>query len=308
MPPPPPNPIKLLLDFDSTLTHHDTTPLLATHVGYAPKNNPTPTTKNLPPWSHFFDAYVDHKQSIDEVYSTLKSSSALADVIRYQNYLRPVEEASWQRVMGAGVFEGVGVDDLKKGAWTAVESGDVGLRSGALELLRFSISGDQAGSSGSALRPAIVSVNWSAEWIRQVIDASSDGNSDALDEINVQANELPSLGGTWPNICTSEQKLQARRECCKGLSNDVVKVYVGDSMTDIECLLTADVGIMIRDEPMRGGQQELADVLEKGGRPVVSMFEAPTNFTAKGDLLFWAKDLPQICDWLYDYTTAHKGP
>lgn len=42
-------------------------------------------------------------------------------------------------------------------------------------------------------------------------------------------------------------------------------VYVGDSWTDIEALLAADLGICVRDEPLGESQRQLTDALERVG-------------------------------------------
>ncbi|GAB7353272.1 hypothetical protein MBLNU459_g3778t1 [Dothideomycetes sp. NU459] len=91
-------------------------------------------------------------------------------------------------------------------------------------------------------------------------------------------------------------------------------VYVGDSATDFEALLAADVGICVRDEPMGSGQQELAETLRRVGVAVVHVGDrhtAPDAAAAaaaaaagsRGRTVYWAKDLGEIADLLQSADT-----
>lgn len=48
-------------------------------------------------------------------------------------------------------------------------------------------------------------------------------------------------------ICTGQDKLREMRKVMKqkGISEDDITVYIGDSNTDLPCLLYADIGIII---------------------------------------------------------------
>lgn len=72
-------------------------------------------------------------------------------------------------------------------------------------------------------------------------------------------------------------------------------VYVGDSWTDFECLLAADLGICMRDEPMGSSQRKLAESLERVGVkcPHISHWEAMDEWA-----VVWAKDWSEIRDWV----------
>ncbi|KAK4937094.1 hypothetical protein LTR28_009947 [Elasticomyces elasticus] len=75
-------------------------------------------------------------------------------------------------------------------------------------------------------------------------------------------------------------------------------VYVGDSATDLECLLAADVGICIRDEPMGIGQKELAATLDRLGVAVLRINESQATNTSATPFVWWARDLQEIADQL----------
>lgn len=88
-------------------------------------------------------------------------------------------------------------------------------------------------------------------------------------------------------------------------------VYVGDSTTDLECLLHADVGICLRDEAasLTWEQRELQEILDQAGidcRWVGNMnegdLEMPPLRSIDGGLyhsqIWWARDFDEICQSL----------
>lgn len=50
-------------------------------------------------------------------------------------------------------------------------------------------------------------------------------------------------------ICTGSDKLWEMKKIIeqRGLSEDIITVYIGDSNTDLPCLLHADIGIIVGD-------------------------------------------------------------
>jgi len=72
-------------------------------------------------------------------------------------------------------------------------------------------------------------------------------------------------------------------------------VYVGDSWTDIECLLAADLGICIRDSPMGSSQAKLAEALTRLG---ISCLRLKDYKDADEWGVVWASDFAEICDWV----------
>lgn len=66
-------------------------------------------------------------------------------------------------------------------------------------------------------------------------------------------------------------------------------VYVGDSTTDLECLLAADVGICVRDEPMGSSQRELAETLERVGVKCVRLREGMPDLPSVINERIWRK-------------------
>lgn len=83
-------------------------------------------------------------------------------------------------------------------------------------------------------------------------------------------------------------------------------VYVGDSVTDLECLMLVDVGICIRDEPLQSGQEALRETLERIGVECRWIGEMEHRHVGQSDRglesgsgggmkgLWWARDFEEI--------------
>lgn len=112
-------------------------------------------------------------------------------------------------------------------------------------------------------------------------------------------------GGIW----TAGDKRKVMDEMVKASTNreDIVRVYVGDSMTDLGCLLAADVGICVRDVPedhMSNEQRQLKQTLERLEIHCSTMdlmrLAEPRNMIRRGSSivdsrLLWTGDLGEIC-------------
>ena len=130
----------------------------------------------------------------------------------------------------------------------------------------------------------------------------------------IQANEIVGLdreggsdGTMEGQMRTSADKLRALRhlEAYNGpeapfpRSDEASRVvYIGDSPTDLECLLEADIGIVMRDEKMGSGQRELAKTLERLGIDVVSLRKLDASDGRRRDggqkTIFWARDFEDV--------------
>ena len=75
-------------------------------------------------------------------------------------------------------------------------------------------------------------------------------------------------------------------------------VYTGDSLTDLECLTSVDVGICIRGEVDGSEQKELRRTSERLGIECRSVLErkAGENGSEGKVRLWWAKDFNEICE------------
>lgn len=190
-----------------------------------------------------------------------------------------------RRVEAAGVFQGVRGGEVDAEAERCVEGGEVVLRGGWGRLVAGAGDGRLVGKG----KVGVVSVGWSGRFIRGCLlhAAAAAGAGEGLGEVvrgmEIVANEIEGLdaeggsdgmlsrwfareggGGIW----TAGDKGRVVRRLIAGEEAGVGRmrtVYVGDSVTDLECLMLVDVGVCVRDEPLQSGQEALREVLERVG-------------------------------------------
>lgn len=316
--------IKLILDFDGTLTMKDTMHVLA-EAGYARQRklqrDPQPR-----PWAEIVDAYMSDFKGHTDAYSPKATDRTKYDQeTTWLNSLKPVENASIERAIEAGIFDRMSTADMTVAANEALDSGQVRLRRGWTELLGFTKQhNNQLPLTNPDRLIQVISVNWSACFVRQILRGSVQRASEVegrasprwSGEVPVYANELPSLvedraqtaQGTTSGpmqhaqgaIRTSGDKVRVfkhlRDQADCGV--DILFIYVGDSTTDLECLLTSDVGICIHDDPMSSSQMELAATCERLGVELLHIRDRKVFTPASGRRLLWARDFHEITDWL----------
>jgi len=168
----------------------------------------------------------------------------------------------------------------------------------------------------------IISVSWSHQWIRNLVDRAM-GFYGLVDEerhflhkgpdaiwdpsrVDIRANDIFSKrpGSEEAGIYVSADKaremadmVQQRRlklrQGSGGTSESESRtIYVGDSVPDLECLLAADIGILIRTATMGSEQHELSKALRRLG----ISFSWLGHYTQqrKAARLWWAQDLEEI--------------
>lgn len=315
-------PINLILDWDGTLTRKDTLHLVG-QIGYQHKERQPPDAPPLPPWSHFGNAYMDDYSAHEkQFHEKPESRTSINQERAWLKSLAPIENRSVRRVEDSGLFRGVKARDVDKTAlrYAGSQSDDgekVQLRAGWDRLCGKVISASKS-------QVSILSVNWSERFIRQSLihgaKASTGPESKALashiETMQIQANEIAGLDATegsdgglsksgGDGIRTSSDKLARLPLHCRtrldrpdpqgGDQKEVTVIYVGDSATDFEALLAADIGICVRDVPLGSGQIELAKTLERVGVTVVHISKHPN---VEGKAVFWARGLEEIADLL----------
>ncbi|KAI9734149.1 MAG: hypothetical protein M1818_006646 [Claussenomyces sp. TS43310] len=289
---PPPSPPILFLDWDGTMTKSDTLSLLANITGYrhhhphssnsSSSSSATPPPP-LPPWLHFTSAYVHDLAAHRTRYAPAAAArTTIAAELAWLESLAPVERASVERVEAARVFAGVTPRVVQAAVIEAVTGREEAVvwRTG-LSLLVARVLG-----AGGVVR--VVSVNWSARFIRACLEAGgSEGTNaaaarggggdqgpgrDSVDwsRVRVHANEVGEGGdgrlsryfgdrGIW----TAGDKRRVLDEVLDEVGSRASTIYVGDSPTDLHCLLDVDIGICVRDEPMGSEQRALAETLDR---------------------------------------------
>lgn len=290
-------PVHWILDWDGTITQNDTLNVL---VNIAASTKPTFPTQER--WKYVVDAYIsDYTTTL----ACLAPGGFLPTTIESEKKLlqdmKPVEQRSLFRVSTSKIFEGLTHKTLEEGAKKAINTGEVSLRPGCVEFLHY-IS---AQATPEVDNFHILSVNWSQHFISSCLHASNISINPHL----ILANELadipenqPSTGEISPSgsaslkIIASEDKLQYLEKLRK--NSEAKIVYMGDSWTDIECLLAADLGICVRDEEMGSGQRKLAKAFGRLGVDVSRLADVSEAGEAK---VVWVRDFDEVREWAGKY-------
>lgn len=254
------------------------------------------------------------KAYIDDYTATLKTllpDGTLPQTIdaerKLLKELEKVEKRSLDRVSASGIFADLTSEKIRHGAQRAVSSGRVQFRCGFedfMTLLR------QRREKQIHDVVSILSVNWSCRFISSCLEVSGC----PVPESRILSNELKGVQeGRSSNghivaaenemIISSDNKLQqlkSLREENRDGGDSVPIVYLGDSGTDFEALLAADMGICIRDEPMGSSQRKLAETLERLGIRCPRLRDWK-ELDQHG--CAWVKDFEEIKDWIEDTTS-----
>lgn len=244
-------------------------------------------------WQRVSKAYV---QEYAAALEQLAPDGALPNTVQEEKQLlsklRDIEARSLSRVSSSGIFAGLTSQAVKMGAQQAIASRHVQLRNGFSAFLQ----GIQSQAHNDV---AILSVNWSRHFIQSCLEASGatvPWHAILANQLDNMCSDEPSTGHIVPTnpvdrglILSSGDKL-ARMQEIKGH-----KVYVGDSWTDMECLLAADLGICIRDHPMGTSQKQLAHALERLGIACPRLSDCHELNNSR---VAWATDFAEIQNWM----------
>ncbi|KAF2454772.1 hypothetical protein BDY21DRAFT_272177, partial [Lineolata rhizophorae] len=239
----------LILDWDGTLTKKDTLHLIGTIGTNALRSRGIDITRfhpqqdpDEPPWNTFGRLYMSDYAALQSQYKpTPEERRSVADEAAWLAALEPVELASMRRVEESGFLKGVMAEDVRREARRAVENGEVQLRR---EWERVFLEAD--------LRTSVLRKGEKGILAKAIQDCRIDANEiEGLDDPQGASGKLSKSGAL--GIRTSRDKLRLLR-CEQGVKNNLRRetnlvVYVGDSATDLECLLAADYGICMHDEP-----------------------------------------------------------
>lgn len=317
----------LFIDWDGSLTRHDTMSVLA-NIGYKKRKQLFDYGQRLPnikTWESFVQAYMsDYDKHVSTYNPTRVNRKSVEQESAWLASLDAVEKASVQRVFDAGLFNSVSVYDIENAAKEAVQDGKVELREGWLELLYAPLRYPE-GSKIS--RVEIISVNWSECFIRESLKAKDAERhiydvSQVKSPVHEMANkflaELPIFANQFipedpglessQTIYTSDDKrkiLQQQRsslplsDLVADQDMSLLLVYVGDSATDFDCLLEANIGVVIQDDPLSSSQRELQEILLRTGVEIVPI--AAGRHVREALLrprIYVARNLREIFDFL----------
>lgn len=232
--------LHFIIDFDDTITNGDTIGQLAA-IPY--RKDP----KLVPPFEYFRQVYAQAASQFQA-----REVKNFQDEERYQEAKRAVEMKSIGEMERHRIFRGVTVEDIRAAA------GAVKLRPGVDRFLW------RCKQKGVAV--TILSVNWTSEWIRAVVDRAAGPN-----EFKVVCNELEFCGGVCSGrfvgreIRTGGDKLAWVRRYGyhqqgrygyhlpgqNGYHHNSYRgprpttVFIGDSRTDVLGMMASDVGVIM---------------------------------------------------------------
>jgi 2-hydroxy-3-keto-5-methylthiopentenyl-1-phosphate phosphatase len=283
--------IHWVLDWDGTITRHDTLSALVNLAASYKADSPV-----LSKWERLSRDYMSDYTSDWEA---LTRGGRLPKTVKEERgllqSLTATEMRSLRRVSASGIFSDLTGQQLDEGAVKAVEGKHVELRKGYTEFSRMHRQGDMFN---------ILSVNWSRRFIGACLHAAGA----SVEAASIYANELeginagrPSNGELLPeggmHIVSSADKLHHLNQLRHNQTSDEMMpiVYVGDSRPDIECLLAADLGICIRDDPMGSSQKALFEDLQRLQIhcPHVREWEQRDEWS-----VVWARDFAEIRAWV----------
>jgi 2-hydroxy-3-keto-5-methylthiopentenyl-1-phosphate phosphatase len=287
MTPPSSPPWTFILDFDGTITTKDTISTIAQFALSSQASRGHDMTKD---WDAILGKYGEDYSSHVETYRPLKDErDTLEKEIAFYRSLRGIEIRSFERVSSSGLFNGIQKEDWEQFGREAVKSEEVTVRKGLKEFLeRIRILKGRWG---------IVSVNFSSAFIRGVLEESARGESSGSEVLANQLDERGFLigpktqdGSFGQGLATSDAKLAAMERLSHSLSGSLSSkvVYIGDSGTDVECLMEHGVGGVIISEDGKGS---LMQSMKRIGVKVIPIWEYEGDESTS---IYWARDFKEI--------------
>lgn len=221
----------LVLDWDGTVAAHDTLALIA------------PSPQALMPYTEAYMA--DYKALSDR----LGERNTLDKMFQWLDAMEEVEYTSVKRVEDGMLFKSMPRSEMLD---RARDTTKLDLQEGIVDLLK-----DFKGTWG------IVSVGWSGAFIRAAmesrgIDVSSKNvkiraNEVEFDESGLGTGKITKHKENKEGIRVARDKKREMYRMVEEWRNTVTGgavIYVGDSETDLMCLLDADIGIIMNSPSM----------------------------------------------------------
>lgn len=284
-------PIHWILDWDGTITRRDTLDALVSIAASAKPDSPVHEE-----WKRVSEAYMTHyTEALGQLAPDGRLPTTVQEERRLLQSLKSVEQASLARVSASGIFADLTQKLLEEGASNVINSKKVEIRNGFADFL-------QSKQTRSHDTLDLLSVNWSRHFISSCLKAAGV----SIDKSSIYANELDGIesnhvsqgkispeNGSEMTIISSSDKLEYLTHLREQDNRPII--YMGDSWTDIECLLEADLGICIRGEPIGSPQKKLAERLESLGVhcPHLSDWREADEWQ-----VVWAKDFAAVQAWL----------
>ncbi|KAF2630715.1 hypothetical protein BU25DRAFT_334718 [Macroventuria anomochaeta] len=297
----PSQPTHWILDWDGTITRRDSLDALVSIAASSKPNSPV-----LEEWKRVSEAYMsDYIAAMEKLAPGGKLPRTVQDEKKLLQALASVEQASLDRVSESQIFAGLTRKLLDEGAKSLIDSKKVEMRNGFAQFLKLRQSRGHDGLD-------LLSVNWSRHFISSCLRAAGapvEKGAINANELGGIERDLVSNGKISPEedaemlIISSGDKLEhmarLRKPACESRNSSLDSsrpiVYIGDSWTDIECLLEADLGICIRDEPLGSSQRKLAERLQSLGIHCPHLHDWKK---ADERQVVWARNFTEIQAWM----------
>lgn len=283
--------LHVVLDFDGTITTADT----ISHIVQAAvrqKQNQNQEMKDsigskdwTAVWQSIVDVYSSDLSAFAQSHTSAEQRTTLGEEIEYLRGLRIVEQSSLARVAASELFRGF--DHAREAGRTDIQESRVTLRYGFKEFMDHL----QSGTSSQSPKVHVLSVNWSKAYISGVLCGwhfsqlvaneinSLDGTIHAPPDVLDGTSSAPDGAGP---LVTSDDKLAAAKWLL-GHTEPGSVVYIGDSTTDLECLVAYGGIVMAPD-----GRSSLLATLRRLG------YEVPHVSESNDQSIRWARDFHEI--------------
>ncbi|CAK7271043.1 hypothetical protein SEPCBS57363_004415 [Sporothrix epigloea] len=332
----------VVLDFDGTITVDDTIEQLASYaVAFQEAQDAKICSERKGSgqegewearWTGIVEQYLaDHRAHKAGYTPSEAARTTLEHELQFLNSLNCVERKSIYRLRDARLFAGMTPEDLYQGGCQAVQRGQDCENQDRKNVVRLRLGFATFLEQVSRQRKwpvSVVSVNWSDAWIRGVLQA--DDSESKGTAIRVFANKVTASGAIIPNFprrtapanhdledddiapfSTCSDKAEALDEAVAASARSqpeqpAAVVYMGDSMTDVECLMQAGLnkdggggGIVMADGDGPVTSKLIQTLVRLGyAVPHVSeaqQFQRPRR-ADEGDIprLAWARDFEEI--------------
>ncbi|KAH7030960.1 HAD-like domain-containing protein [Microdochium trichocladiopsis] len=269
----------IFLDFDGTITTADTIGALAQ---FALDTQSARGSDLSAAWEQVVKAYMQgFKACVDNHHTPSHQRTTVGQEVEFLRQMKDSEVESLERIRECEVFRGIGADDFRNAGRRLVEQGTIQLREGFHEYVSRRIA--------EGCKVWVLSVNWSSAFIEGACHPSV---------VSVIANNVGSDGSIvgpelflsprsadHRTLTNSVDKLDAMRAALQGEGfGQTTTVYMGDSITDMECLLAADQAVIMSDK----ADSTLLQTLRRIGTDVKHIAEADPGSIA------WASSFDDI--------------
>ncbi|KAH8910465.1 hypothetical protein BR93DRAFT_988913 [Coniochaeta sp. PMI_546] len=282
-------PVHIFLDFDSTITKEDTIQFLGQ---YASRSN-----SKLDQWSSLCRWYQDQTEKFNRAHPLGFSPEQLEGlgqlglqhlIFSHINDRVDIERQAVDLINAYRIFENLSPHMIYKAAQSMLSEDltlRIEIRDGLDDLLKY--------LAAKKSDVTVLSVNWSDDWIKGCISPH---------RLNVISNTIRygRIQGPGPELTddpnglmlTGGHKLvamNAARDRLPNLGADLTYVYIGDSMTDLPCMLECDKAIIMVNQDPAVKSNFVIEALRVMGHQVHHICNVTETFR-----FAWAQDFTEI--------------